>query len=100
MMLFGQAEASAPRPGGEGWGVTQGGWGAVVATAVAADGGGGGGWVHQLGRRHRDAAQRTRRAAEERLAEEQRHVRAVSGRFHIWCGRFDWDLPLCCVFFS
>eukprot|EP01047_Picozoa_sp_COSAG01_P002471 COSAG01_NODE_66_length_29241_cov_17.772768_6_plen_80_part_00 len=22
----------------------------------------------------------------------------VSGRFHILCGRFDWDLPICCVF--
>jgi hypothetical protein len=25
---------------------------------------------------------------------------AVSGRFHILCGRFDWDLPMCCVFLS
>jgi hypothetical protein len=25
-------------------------------------------------------------------------VEAVSGRFHILCGRFDWDLPICCVF--
>jgi catalase-peroxidase len=25
---------------------------------------------------------------------------AVSGRFHILCGRFDWDLPTCCVFLS
>jgi hypothetical protein len=24
----------------------------------------------------------------------------VSGRFHILCGRFDWDLPICCVFLS
>jgi hypothetical protein len=24
----------------------------------------------------------------------------VSGRFHILCGRFDWDLPTCCVFLS
>jgi hypothetical protein len=24
----------------------------------------------------------------------------VSGRFHILCGRFDWDLPVCCVFLS
>jgi iduronate 2-sulfatase len=24
----------------------------------------------------------------------------VSGRFHIVCGRFDWDLPTCCVFWS
>jgi hypothetical protein len=24
----------------------------------------------------------------------------VSGRFHIFCGRFDWDLPICCVFLS
>jgi hypothetical protein len=22
----------------------------------------------------------------------------VSGRFHIVCGHFDWDLPICCVF--
>jgi hypothetical protein len=22
----------------------------------------------------------------------------VRGRFHILCGRFDWDLPICCVF--
>jgi hypothetical protein len=25
---------------------------------------------------------------------------SVSGRFHILCGRFDWDLPTCCVFLS
>jgi regulator of telomere elongation helicase 1 len=24
----------------------------------------------------------------------------ASGRFHILCGRFDWDLPTCCVFLS
>ena len=24
----------------------------------------------------------------------------VSGRFHIVCGRFDWDLPVRCVFLS
>jgi hypothetical protein len=24
----------------------------------------------------------------------------VSGRSHILCGRFDWDLPICCVFLS
>jgi hypothetical protein len=24
----------------------------------------------------------------------------VSGRFHMCCGRVDWDLPMCCVFFS
>jgi hypothetical protein len=24
----------------------------------------------------------------------------VSGRFHIVCGRFDWDLPICCVLLS
>jgi predicted amidohydrolase len=24
----------------------------------------------------------------------------VSGRFHTFCGRFDWDLPTCCVFLS
>eukprot|EP01047_Picozoa_sp_COSAG01_P010700 COSAG01_NODE_458_length_16743_cov_124.609208_7_plen_270_part_00 len=24
----------------------------------------------------------------------------VSGRFHIVCGRADWDLPICCVFLS
>ena len=24
----------------------------------------------------------------------------VSGRFHIVCGRFDWELPICCVFLS
>jgi iduronate 2-sulfatase len=24
----------------------------------------------------------------------------VSGRFHMVCGRFDWDLPTCCVFWS
>jgi hypothetical protein len=27
-------------------------------------------------------------------------ARLVSGRFHIVCGRFDWDLPICCVFLS
>jgi hypothetical protein len=24
----------------------------------------------------------------------------VSGRLHILCGRFDWDVPICCVFWS
>jgi|EP01047_Picozoa_sp_COSAG01_P043575 uncharacterized UBP type Zn finger protein len=24
----------------------------------------------------------------------------VSGRFRIFCGRVDWDLPICCVFLS
>jgi hypothetical protein len=24
----------------------------------------------------------------------------VSRRFHIVCGRLDWDLPVCCVFLS
>eukprot|EP01047_Picozoa_sp_COSAG01_P066734 COSAG01_NODE_9273_length_2496_cov_2.047559_1_plen_123_part_00 len=24
----------------------------------------------------------------------------MSGRFHIFCGRFDWDLPMRCVFLS
>jgi hypothetical protein len=24
----------------------------------------------------------------------------ASGRFHILCGRFDWDVPICCVFLS
>jgi hypothetical protein len=27
-------------------------------------------------------------------------LRQVSRRFHIWCGRFDWDLPIRCVFLS
>jgi hypothetical protein len=27
-------------------------------------------------------------------------ARQVSGRVHIECGRFDWDLPICCVFLS
>jgi hypothetical protein len=27
-------------------------------------------------------------------------VALVSGRFHILCGRFDWDLPICCVLLS
>ena len=27
-------------------------------------------------------------------------ARVVSGHFHILCGRFDWDLPVCCVFLS
>jgi hypothetical protein len=26
------------------------------------------------------------------------HPGQVRGRFHILCGRFDWDLPICCVF--
>jgi hypothetical protein len=34
-------------------------------------------------------------------ARQAAHWRAqVRGRFHIGCGRFDWDLPRCCVFLS
>ena len=27
-------------------------------------------------------------------------VKQVSGRFHFLCGRFGWDLPICCVLLS
>eukprot|EP01047_Picozoa_sp_COSAG01_P002226 COSAG01_NODE_58_length_30193_cov_12.302020_9_plen_68_part_00 len=33
-------------------------------------------------------------------AESSRVGSEVSARFHIMRGRFDWDLPLCCVFLS
>jgi hypothetical protein len=33
-------------------------------------------------------------------AESSRVGSEVSGRFHILCGRFGWDLPTCCVFLS
>jgi deoxyribodipyrimidine photolyase len=29
-----------------------------------------------------------------------RELYLVSGRFHILCGRFDWDFPICCVSLS
>ena len=34
------------------------------------------------------------------LAYPGKTAEKVSGRFHILCGRFDWDLPICCVFLS
>jgi hypothetical protein len=36
----------------------------------------------------------------EAAAQQQDAVVTVSGRFHMLCGRFDWDLPMCCVLLS
>eukprot|EP01047_Picozoa_sp_COSAG01_P036577 COSAG01_NODE_2861_length_6959_cov_3.530321_10_plen_434_part_01 len=36
----------------------------------------------------------------EAAAQQQDAVVTVSGLFHMLCGRFDWDLPICCVLLS